>query len=88
MKTNLYWRPVQPTRSHQLPHALKSILARRYWGQGGVAEPDSPYRMDDDEVPYLTGLLDADVAGAADLIAALRQHRSVEVWIESDPSAS
>lgn len=53
-----------------------------------MAEPDSPYRMDDDEVPYLTGLLDADVAGAADLIAALRQHRSVEVWIESDPSAS
>lgn len=82
MSTSLYWRPapkdVPPADT--LPSELKKALARRYWDHDGSMWADER-EFDSADVPYLEGLRDAGLDGAAELIAAIKKHGRVEVWI-------
>lgn len=85
MSTSLYWRPApKPTREEELPFALKKALARRLWGHDGSLYGDTR-ELDARIVPYLEGLVDGGMAevaaGAYDLIAAIKEHETIEVWI-------
>lgn len=83
MSNDLYWRPapkdLPPARS--LPHGLKARLARRLWGEDSPAL-GSTMDVDQHELPYLEGLADGGVDGAADLVDAIREHGTIQLWIE------
>lgn len=75
MSATLCWRPVVKNRK-TLPDALKFVL-RDKRGQGSEKNT-----YDHSDFPYLRGLVDAEVDGAQELIAAIEQHEEVEVWLE------
>lgn len=77
MSSTLHWRPTPPT----LPPTgassdLKHPLTKRY-----RLQYDEPYQLNSDDLPYLEGLRDAGMGDAATLIADIRDHGSVEVWV-------
>lgn len=82
MSSTLYWRPAPKDvpAPRDLPTGLKWALARRLWGHDGSLNGDE-IELDEAIVPYLEGLADGGVEGAADLIAALRAHGTVLLWI-------
>lgn len=82
MSSNLYWRPVpkeQPPK-RELPFELKKALAQRLWGHDGSLYGDA-VDLDERIVPYLEGLADGGIVGASELLAAIREHGEVELWI-------
>jgi hypothetical protein len=85
MSFGLYWRPVpkEIPPARDLPVALKYPLARRYMDHDGSLRGETTVTKAD--IPYLEGLADGgslEVAeGAAELIAAVREHDAVELWI-------
>lgn len=82
MSTSLYWRPVpQDTPpARDLPYDLKKAISQRFWGHDGSLYGDE-VELTQAHVMYLEGLRDAGVDGAADLIAAIRAHGAIELWI-------
>lgn len=50
--------------------------ARQIYQETGGEELDKRF------IPYLEGLADGGVAGAQELIDAIRKHGSIEIWIE------
>lgn len=81
MSTSMYWRPVpKEPRPAELPYDLKRAIAQRLWGHDGSLWGEAT-EIDRSILPYLEGLRDAGVDGAAELIAAIQQHDKVEVWI-------
>jgi hypothetical protein len=81
----LYYRPVpkEIPSATDLPVALKYPLARRWFGHDGTVRGQMTVTVSD--VPYLDGLADAgapEIAeGARELIAAVKEHGAVELWI-------
>ena len=72
MSSTLYWRPVEDY-GKTLPDDLKFKL-REYFGMSTVMET-----LDKSDVPYLTGLKQCGVRGAAELIKAIKAHGEVEI---------
>lgn len=83
MSTNLYWlpAPTNPPKPRELPFQLKKALADRFWGHDGSLY-GSPVTLGQEYTLYVDGLADAGVEGAADLLAAIRAHGAVQLWIE------
>lgn len=83
MSTDLYWRPAPKDvpSGEDLPYALKKALARRLWGHDGSLR-GGHIEVGKEIVPYLEGLADGGVEGAAQLINLIRAHDVVELWIE------
>lgn len=85
MSSNLYMRPVpkNPPRD-DLPFGLKKAIAQRFWGHDGSLFGDA-IQVDRSWVMYFEGLRDSgngEVAeGAAEVLAAIRDHGVVELWI-------
>ena len=87
MSTNLYWRPVPreipPART---VNALKRAIARRVWDHDGSLHGDTII-VGTELLPYLEGLRDAGTEetreDASELIEAIQEHGSVEIWIAS-----
>lgn len=73
MSAKLCWRPKARTRE-TLPYALQSILRE--------ALGESPRTFSNKDIPYLTGLRDAKIEGAQELIDAIEKHEEVELWLE------
>lgn len=72
MSTNLYWKPAIKT-GEGLSDQLKFALRKRYgWPVSAICDENS--------IAYLQGLADADVRGAAELIAAIEKHGEVEIF--------
>ena len=59
-----------------LPYELKKILVENCDMSG------SHQRWGENQVSFLTGLQYAGVAGAGELIDAIREHGEVELWLE------
>lgn len=78
MSTSLYWRPapkeVPPARV--LPYELKKAIAQRMFGHDGSLCSDE-IEVGTESLPYLEGLADGRVEGAAELIGAIHLHGSV-----------
>lgn len=74
MSSSLQWEPSH-RKSHALPSALKFALRRRYQSNGVI---DAVFTETD--LLYLNGLADANVEGAAALIAAIEKHGDIRVW--------
>ncbi len=86
MSTNLYMRPVpreQPP-AEELPFGLKKAISQRLWGHDGSLYGDE-VEVGPSMVPYLEGLADGGSgeisAGATELLAAIRTHGAVTLWI-------
>lgn len=85
MSKSLYWRPA-PVRpeGESLSLALRHILGLRLWGD--ETPPLGAVRELDIDVPgtaaYLEDLADAGTEDAAELLAALRKHRRIELWVD------
>jgi hypothetical protein len=82
VSSSLYWRPAPTDRPapRDLPEGLKKALANRFWGHDGSLFGDE-IELDERAVPYLDGLSDGRVDGAGDLIAAIRAHGKILLWI-------
>lgn len=82
MSSSLYWRPAPKgvPEPRDLPEQLKKALANRFWGHDGSLLGEE-VELDERIVPYLDGLSDGRVDGADDLIAAIRAHGEILLWI-------
>lgn len=80
MSASLHWRPVAREPHPTLPYALRRVLGTKLWGEGEFGV-NSPVEVGKSLLPYLEGLADAGVDGAAELVAIIRQHGVVELWI-------
>ena len=81
MSSSLYWCPVpKPDPERTLDFDLKKKIAPRLWGHDGSIHGNK-VEVGPAMVPYLEGLADCGVDGAADLIAAIHAHGAVELWI-------
>lgn len=82
MSASMYWRPVKPKpEGEYVDDALRHILARALWDQDG-SDSVQPYQLDSSDTPYLRGLRDGGVPGAAELIDAIAKHGTIEIWIQ------
>ena len=73
MSASLYWRP-QPRRKTFLPDELRFALRSTVDGEATT--------FDASDLDYLRGVRAGGVKGAAELIAAIRKHEQVDVWLE------
>lgn len=77
----MHWRPrPQKPEGEWVEDRLRHILARKLWDHDGSIA-DGPTALGRDMLPYLQGLADADVEGAAELIAAIQKYVEIEVEI-------
>lgn len=74
MSGSLMWEPAE-RKKKSLPTALKWALTKRYGGDPNVT-------VDQNNVDYLRGLLDAGTEGAQELIDAIEKHGSVQLRVE------
>lgn len=74
MSQNLYWRPWKPSAEGCLPKRLRDIIEARY--------PSVPVILDKVQYDWLTGLRDADVKGAAEIMDAIDKHGMIELYLE------
>ena len=83
LSTNLYWRPApkEEPPADTLADDLKRILARKFWGHDGSLWGET-FIITRDELEYLEGLKDAGIHDAGTLIAAIKAHGNVELWIK------
>lgn len=83
MSTDLHWMPAPKDQPPPeiLGSALKRCLARRLWGHDGSLRGET-VEVHESLLPYLEGLVDGKVDGAAELVAAIREHGAVLLWIE------
>jgi hypothetical protein len=72
---------VVPVEEHRLPIELKSLLAKRYWEQDGSLK-GGPTTLTSADIAYLSGLSDAGIKGADELIEAINKYEAVEIFIE------
>jgi hypothetical protein len=66
---NLHWRPVKGGKEVG-GGAIRELLMdrKRFW--------------DASDVPYLQGLRDGGVDGAAELIEAIKKHQEIELYVQ------
>lgn len=70
-----------PIEGYSLPYELKRTLSRKLWDTDGSCGGGNA-SMTEADIPYLEGLRDAGVKGAADLIEILRKHGAILLWHE------
>jgi hypothetical protein len=82
VSNNLYWRPVpkEVAPPGDLPDGLRFALARRLWDHDGSLRGDT-LEVGPELRPYLEGLADGRVEGAGELLAAIKEHGQVLIWI-------
>jgi hypothetical protein len=82
MKTTPHWRPAPKDAPPpgELPEALGKAIERRLWDDYGHLR-EEVFEVGFEIIPYLEGLEDGNVDGAAELLAAIREHDRVWLWI-------
>lgn len=80
MSTNLMWKPKTQSNG-SLSKQLKKVISRRLWNTdgscgGGVAT------VNETDIEYLNGLLDAGIEDAEELIDLINQYGEIELWHE------
>lgn len=80
MSKSLYYRPIVPTEEKILPPELKRILAKRLFDSDGSLNCEEEI-LTKDHNNYLTGLADAGVFGAQELLDAISAHGMIAIWI-------
>lgn len=75
MGSTLYWKPKNIGSS--LPDELKRVILKRYENL-----THDKRTLDVNDLDYLEGLQDAEVAGAKALVMAIKKHGSIEISIE------
>lgn len=83
VSTTMYWRPAPktPPPGTDLPDTLKRIIADRFWDHDGTLYAEAAQLGTQSDLAYLEGLRDAGVAGADELLEAIRKHGAIEIWI-------
>jgi hypothetical protein len=81
----MYWRPVpKDLPEPESVSGVKRLLAERLWGHDGSLYGE-PIEVGKSLIPYLEGIADAGSGerkeDAEALIAAIREHGSIELWI-------
>jgi hypothetical protein len=79
MSVRLYIQPVI-TSNKSFTHPLKGIIARRYFDQDGSLS-SSKRVLERKDIPFLEGLVAADVEDADELLSELNEHGSLFIWI-------
>lgn len=81
MSLSLYWRAVpKDPPPYDVPEDVEPLLRKRYWEDGMDSQPRSvPIELDARDVPWLEGLRDAGRDGAEQMIAAIREHGTIEL---------
>ena len=72
MSSNLYWEPADRGKNKCLGTALKGALQKRFGYPVRVT-------LDERNVPYLEGLVDADIKDAQGLIDAIEKHGRIDL---------
>jgi hypothetical protein len=84
MSFSLYWRPAAPPPpDHHLDPQLKYKISPKLWDHDGTLRGE-PYQLSKDHprtMGYLEGMADAGIAGAQELIDAINEHGTVEIFI-------
>ena len=73
MTSSLYWKPVDDY-SEYFPDELKYVLRTRF----DCGHIDAT-QMNESDIPYLEGLRDGGIKGAAELIKAIKEHGTVVI---------
>jgi hypothetical protein len=71
MSSTLCWKKVNK-KNESLPDELKYILEKN--GYLGIVTSK--------DIPYFTGLNDAGIKGADEVISAIREHEEVKLFLE------
>ena len=72
MSSCLVWSPIVKQNENDLPNDLKFVLRKKY------GEPINA-NMDESDIPYINGLIDAGVKGAEELREIIEKHIEVEL---------
>jgi hypothetical protein len=80
MSSSMFWRPVpkEVPPGQWVPDDLRHKLGKRLWDS---YSDRNEAELDKTNLPYLDGLADGGVEGAAELVAAILEHGRVRVWI-------
>lgn len=81
MSSTLMWRPVDPKSHDYLPDELKRVISRKLWDTDGSCGGGEAV-VGPELIPYLEGLRDCRVKGAALLIELIEKHGSLILWHE------
>lgn len=81
MSTNLFWKPIVIVKDNILPKALKYALSKKYFDHDGSLV-SGPVELDSSHQEYISGLRDAGISGASELIDAINKHGRVEIYTE------
>ncbi len=73
MSSTLYWSPVEPPKGKHLKDSLKYILRQRF-DCGHV-----DHQMDESDINYLEGLVDAGLKEAKPLLDAIKKHGAIHL---------
>ncbi len=73
MSCALYWRPVAKNRKRVGDSALRQAIEDEFGRE---------CRLNGDALPFLRGLVAANVDGAKALIEAIEKHADIELWQE------
>lgn len=84
MSRSLNWRPapLEP-EGRRLPYGLLAALLKRWERDFTDVTIGEKLPFDRNHIPYLEGLRDGGVDGAAELIAAIEKHDVVEIWMST-----
>lgn len=83
MSTDLYAQgaPKEEPPVTVLSDDLKYILKKRFW-DGDPCGKGNRRELDDTDLPYLLGLMDAGVEDAQELRDLILDHGLVRIWID------
>jgi len=79
MSGTMKWRPV-PRVAHFLDYPLKCALIKR-WNSGEFGR-EHPIKLTSSDIPFLEGLLCAEIGEAKKLIDAIEKHDEIHLWID------
>jgi len=81
MSSTLLWRPAISQEGKSLPYELKRVISRRLWDTDGTIG-DGTALVSNCDIPYLEGLRDSGIEGAAELIKLIAKHGEIVLWHE------
>jgi hypothetical protein len=78
---SLHWKPVpKPPEDNDIDYDLALKLRKRIW-EGNGTSFSIPVEVGEEIIPYLHGLMDCNVDGAAELIAEIREHGAIILYM-------
>jgi hypothetical protein len=82
MSATMHWKPIpQPQEDNYIAQEVSWKLRKRLWEENGTAFSQE-LTVGTGLIPYLTGLMDACIEGAAELIAQIKEHGEIILYFE------